>query len=532
MTPLPRWVTNIRPTQTRAVEEIVEAFSLGAKVVFFDGPTGTGKTLIGELVRRELDEKGIYLCSSLTLQDQTIRDFPYGKVIKGRSNYPTAYPPTMANECRGRKCGLCKNHFPDPDDPEDEYIERCKYRLAKAEAAWADLAILNTTYLLYEANGKSPVFSENPFIIADECDMLESELMRYVELRIPASIFRLLDIAPPKDRIHYTSIVKYLLGPTLHALKKTLEAVDPDSEQARELRRLQMKIKYTARHINDGNWIRDTERGGLVMKPVSVAPFAQTALWSHSGKWLCMSATVINPAQMAADLGLRDHEWEFVSAPMSFPVENRPIHLALVADMKRSNINEGARDAAYAIQSICEAHEGERVLIHAVSYDLTRLLASHINTKRTVLYYTSARERAKVLAQFRSTPNAMLIAPSLDRGVDLAGDECRVIVIAKVPFPNLGDKQVSSKLHAERGQEWYATETIRTIVQMTGRGVRSDTDHATTYILDSQFRRVWQQHKQSFPKWWRDAVNPAFRYSDLTPAIVAHYRAEGDQHDR
>ena len=50
-------------------------------------------------------------------------------------------------------------------------------------------------------------------------------------------------------------------------------------------------------------------------------------------------------------------------------------------------------------------------------------------------------------------------------------------------------------------------QTIRDIVQMTGRGVRSADDWAITYVLDSQFtKNVWR-NKFLFPEWWREAVN-------------------------
>ena len=88
-TPFPEWVTEFRPHQTQAVEEIIDHFDSGTKVVFLDAPTGAGKTLIGEMVRRQVATKSLYVCHSLGLQDQFVRDFPYAKVLKGRANYPT-----------------------------------------------------------------------------------------------------------------------------------------------------------------------------------------------------------------------------------------------------------------------------------------------------------------------------------------------------------------------------------------------------------------------------------------------------------
>ena len=87
-------------------------------------------------------------------------------------------------------------------------------------------------------------------------------------------------------------------------------------------------------------------------------------------------------------------------------------------------------------------------------------------------------------------------------------DLCRVQIIAKCPFPALGDKQIAARLHTEGGQLWYTVKTVRDIVQMTGRAVRHDDDWAITYIFDSSFgKSLWNRWKNLFPKWWQESVN-------------------------
>ena len=87
--PYPAWLTELRDHQWTALEEIQEGFARGIGMIWVDGPTGTGKTAIGECVRRMLRKPAAYVCSGLTLQDQFARDFEYAKVLKGKSNYPT-----------------------------------------------------------------------------------------------------------------------------------------------------------------------------------------------------------------------------------------------------------------------------------------------------------------------------------------------------------------------------------------------------------------------------------------------------------
>ena len=96
---------------------------------------------------------------------------------------------------------------------------------------------------------------------------------------------------------------------------------------------------------------------------------------------------------------------------------------------------------------------------------------------------------------------------ALNPGVDLPGDLCRVQVVMKMPFASLGDKQVARRLYSKDGQLWYSVSTVRTLVQMTGRAMRSSDDWCTTYILDRQFvENVWKKSKRLLPKWWSDAL--------------------------
>jgi len=104
----------------------------------------------------------------------------------------------------------------------------------------------------------------------------------------------------------------------------------------------------------------------------------------------------------------------------------------------------------------------------------------------------------------------------MDRGVDLAQEACRVVVVMKVPFPNLGDRQTSERLRMNDGDAWYAVQTIRTLVQMTGRGVRSADDWCVSYILDRQFtHNTLRKHKFLLPVWWREALDTRFPVKTL-----------------
>lgn len=522
---LPAWVTSIRPHQTDAVRDITAAFDRGAKVVFLDAPTGAGKTLIGELVRQRLDAKGVYVCSGLELQGQMATDFPEGRVIRGRANYPVLNPGkrtrVSAADCTGVPCQFC--------DP----LTACPYKVATRAAVDAELAILNTTYLLYKWNKAYPYkgLTKPTFVVLDECDTLEGELLSYLELRLRYVDLATLGLDPPAPRKHYSTLAAWMEHTYVPAVDTALRAIrvpdpqDPldewdsldDAAAHKKLTRAREMVTRVMGEVADGNWVRDDDRDAFVMKPITVAAYARDLLWRHAPRFLAMSATVISAGQMAEDLGLEDEEWESVVVPMTFPVEHRLIRVAGVADASNQMDDDDETKLLDAIETIRAHHAGERMLVHAHSYRLTRLITDGLRARgqRDVIAYDSARDRTAAIDDYLATPGAVIVAPSLDRGIDFHGDACRVQVIAKVPYPYLGDKQVNARMRAEGGQAWYAVQTVRTLVQMTGRAVRSQTDHATTYVLDANFGRIYRINRTLFPSWWRDAVDRTFNMKHL-----------------
>ena len=99
-----------------------------------------------------------------------------------------------------------------------------------------------------------------------------------------------------------------------------------------------------------------------------------------------------------------------------------------------------------------------------------------------------------------------MLSPSFTRGVDLPDDKCRCIIIAKVPFPYLGDPQIAKRVKEPNGNWWYSLQAVQAMIQMTGRGVRHEKDYCTTYILDKQFSRLRGRMLKVFPKWWLEAI--------------------------
>lgn len=530
--PLPAKFQEIRETQWDAIQEALECYARGVEVVFLDGPTGTGKSLIAELIRRLLQTRAFYICHSKTLQHQFLTDFSYARLLMGRSNYPTLDGPSDVN------CADCTSTDPDTGCMWCDEKFACPYQVAKSQAIQSKLAILNTAYFLTEFNYVGQVGVQRELGIIDECDILESELMGFVEFFLGERMLNRIGLAAPKEGSHYTTLGKWLIDdfkPKLYEYAKTIRGDDVRAirEKMSVARLIGDVLRIGAQIDQDetlANWVRDNKAGPFVLKPVTVNDYGDRNVWVHAKKWLCMSATIISADELSDSCGLQGgngegeqgRRFELVTVPMTFPVENRPIIVAPIADMSRKGKEAGEWNyAVRALYNICMRHAGERILVHTNSYELARFLVSGLSATtpaltRPVYSYNESSGRDAVLARFRRTEGAVLVAPSMDRGVDLAGDDCRVIVVAKIPFPYLGDPQINKRLKMKNGESWYAVQTVRKLVQMTGRAVRNEDDYATCYIIDKQMQsNVLKKSRRLLPKWWQEALVMDFPVREL-----------------
>lgn len=475
---------------------------------FLDAPTGSGKSLIATAAQRLTGRGMTYVCTTKQLQDQLLHDFPYARTLKGRSNYPCAkfpslFPKVSAEECTQDMKNKCN------------VMDKCQYLIAKKQALAAELAVLNTSYFLSEVNWVG-AFSKREFLTIDEVDTLEDQLMGFIELVITQRQLNALNIPPPKYKtkfeawIEWADITIKIIVPELLELQRELNSdwstIDFSIfKRERALARLLGKLRFFREEV-DKNWVWYPGEDRWSFKPVWVGKYAQKYLWKHADRILGMSATILDPRQVCVNVGLIGKPIEYKALPSPFPKENRPVYYEPCANVVNRNMNVALPKLVKAVSKILDDHPNDKILIHTVSYKIMTYLKDHISGTRLVTHTTADRAHALEFFKHSERPLA-LISPSMDRGVDLPYEECRVVVIVKCPYPDLGDAQVNKRVHASKdGNRWYAHKTVSKIVQMAGRGVRSADDYAATYILDEQFERLYNEYKEMFPGWFRQAI--------------------------
>jgi ATP-dependent DNA helicase DinG len=514
--------------------------------------------------------QALYVCHTKTLQDQLLKDVPYAKVLKGRSNYPTLdapedFPEVSCGDCDKHAwgdCPICKR-LPVPPHDDGQWpqhctccaqVEQCPYECAKAAALAAPLAVVNYAYFLAEANNVHRL-SGWPLMILDEADVLEDVLMDFVSVTFSVRTMRELGLTPPtfkgttdnagRKAEEWGGWLATEVRPRIQAQVETmkreadnylrLKRLDDYRRARRRLNHYQRLDQSVALMLADllerpESWVRVDDGDNLTFKPVHVGKYAHGVLWRHADRFLCMSATIISHSQFCSDLGLDPAQVAWIDVPCMFPAANRlVIYLPAASVTHKAMKANGAVQAqakaqaqtqaqadppalrllAAAVDRILAAYPSSRVLVHCHTFAIARyLLQACQNRARMVSYRQGdAHSRADAIERYRLVPNAVLVAPSLERGVDFRDDLCRCQIICKVPYPSLGDRQVSRRFHSGRdGRAWYYTQTARALVQMAGRGVRTENDWCHTYILDAEFGSFLRRNRQLLPAWWRDAL--------------------------
>ena len=160
------------------------------------------------------------------------------------------------------------------------------------------------------------------------------------------------------------------------------------------------------------------------------------------------------------------------------------------------------------IYSICSTKfKSQKGMIQTGSYAFAKQLYDDapMEVKTRMLVYNGSREKNTMIQIHQMSSDTILVGPTLNEGIDLPGDNCRFIIILKVPYPSLADKLVKEKI--KLFPLWYNSSTSNEIIQGIGRGVRYNGDWCVTYILDACFWNLYLSTKDQYSKELQERIN-------------------------
>ena len=416
-----------------------------------------------------------------------------------------------------------------PDTEHGGYMRNeyscCAYELHMREFATRPIGVTNYAYWFSE-RAFVGLFPDKNVLVADECHSIERQLLGLVELGVNANQIKLYgagvdnhyidtatkflrwldnDYAPAVDRVYSVLRDRAAIMPHNMQLKHDLQTVE------NHMRRFTMAAEGLKE--NPENWVYWCEQDGkdgfqYIVKPLNAAPYFKKIIQANSTVRIYMSAYPGPKNLFCRTLGLDPVKVAWKNLGSTFPVANRPIHLDFVGSMGRKAYDETLPKLLCNVSAILNKHANEKGLIHCHSYKLGKAIHEHLMCTPhgvRILFPPEAKNRAELFHRHRNTTEpTVLLSPSMTEGFSLDDELARFQIIAKMPYPYLGDRQIAAK--KELDPDWYLLQTIMTIIQACGRIVRSDTDFGETYILDRDFTRLYNDDNlHFFPRWFVDS---------------------------
>jgi ATP-dependent DNA helicase DinG len=235
----------------------------------------------------------------------------------------------------------------------------------------------------------------------------------------------------------------------------------------------------------------------LRASPIDVSRIAREALFDR------MRSTVLTSATLAVDssfeyvkgrLGIREAAEVRVASEFDY---TRQALLYLPRRIPSPKAPTFSAAAAREVIDILTRSRG-RAFVLFTSYAMLRAVQPFVEMSLPYpILVQGTAPRSTLLEQFRSTPNAVLLATSsFWQGVDVVGEALSCVIIDKLPFASPGDPITAARIESikARGGDAFADYqvplAILALQQGLGRLIRHRTDRGVLAILDPRLRTM------------------------------------------
>jgi Rad3-related DNA helicase len=420
-------------------------------------PTGSGKTVVGLLIaewrRCHFNEKVVYLCPTVQLVNQVV-------------------------EQSLTICGIKANAF---TGKQAHYSPNIKAEYTNAET------IAVTTY--------SGFFNTNTFfnnadvIILDDAHSAENYIAKYWSLSIERN--------NTKHSTLFKALVSSMCGIVLDAHYSRLMSDSPDLGDIQWVEKIPTPFLYERleeittildTHINDiedlqYSWsvLKDhlfschiySSYNSILIRPV-LPPTRTHQPFSTPKQRIYMSATLGEGGELERLAGTE----KIVRLPVPDGWDQQGIGRRFFFFPERSLNEEAALNLA-----IDMIKETPRTLVLVPNDSTANKLVKQISTATNYKIF-NAREIEKSKQPFISESKAVAIVANRYDGIDLGGDECRLLIVKGLQKAiNLQEKFLVTRMPASI---LFNDRVLTRIVQAVGRCTRADNDYAAVVVLGEE----------------------------------------------
>jgi hypothetical protein len=533
-----KWTPN--NAQNYILTEMANVLDSNRKFIVICAPTGSGKSMIAKTLcncssyptkefQRDCmsgamyDPRKIKLdthyqrsgCAVLTctksLQDQYVAEFTDGKALKGMVNYPCA-----VNEDHTYQDGICK--FVSGQKKICLKEGQCAYMNQRALTDCNRSQFFNYSILFQ----RSEKVKFKDYIVCDEASELETLLVNEYTVAILVENFVNLlgDNVPPTplknsskgEYLEWIVQCQSLCEGEVAALehewaentnKKSKKKIPyTELNRHRKLSEYSLKLKILAETWWKTEYLIENEGGMLIFKPYNVDYLADRYLFSYGTNVILMSATIIDHENFTKTLGINPNDYHYIEAPSMFDPAKAPIKKVGDFGITYANKRETLPIVSQIAQKLCEAHSGEKGIIHSHSMEILEYVRRAMGGDKRFLYREDDRTNEDLIKQHKlTTKDTVLVSPSMTHGVDLKGDLGKFQLIMKAPFSPMGDNRIKRKMKED--PQWYTNMMLSTLVQACGRCNRTAADESVTYILDATAWNTIMRNLKRLPEYFR-----------------------------
>jgi ATP-dependent DNA helicase DinG len=289
----------------------------------------------------------------------------------------------------------------------------------------------------------------------------------------------------------------------LHALESSPVApMDGSTETLQTLQRRAGELHRDLRLLLRGDdpdmvYFLETRGRGIFLRaaPVDVSRLVREALFDRFRTVVLTSATLAvdeSFTYVKGRLGLR--EADELRVPGEFDYASQAL-LYLPRRMPPPKSPGFASAVAIEALDILRRTRG-RAFVLFTSYAVLRSVQRELEvTLPYPVLVQGQAPRSALLQQFRTTPNAVLLATSsFWQGVDVVGDALSCVIIDKLPFASPGDPVTAARIDtitAKGGDafgDYQVPLAILALQQGLGRLIRHRTDRGVLAVLDPRLR--------------------------------------------
>jgi Rad3-related DNA helicase len=519
-----------RNTQIQLINKINFAIGEGYKNIILEAGTGTGKSAIATTLANMYEDSYI-LTMTKQLQEQYLDDFEDILVeIKGKGNYKCNY---------NGNCDFCIK---------SEYnLAKCKdcdYQIAFRKAKKSKNIITNYDFL-YHVGVANQMLDPRQLLILDEAHNLERKMLllsshnlerEYISTKFGIDIFEEL-MNKEKSYSYIKSKPEYWIGVCENLMKKCSEQIkkfdkkdvqvtldefenDPDKYSSNDFMEKQIlesdlkSFNHIKLGLESGELIIDVPEYKLIkenkmniaaeFKPYSVSDATQNLL-SFGNIRIFLTGTLGGKEKFCQWNNINPDNTYYIYEKSPFEVSRRPIYIDFVGNMsgsRRGVPNWKNKKAITKIKELIDCYPNQKGVIHTSSNEQAFWVMDHL--KQYNLLFVGGESRNQVLKEFsESKKNAILIGASIKDGVDLKGDLCRYQIIFKVPYPQLNEQV---KYRKSLDPSWYYYQAVMAIMQAYGRGIRDEDDYCDMYIIDSNFKKLFDYNRKFFNEYFTEAM--------------------------